>query len=193
MVFFGPLPSTRIGLGTLTANRQTTAMTNATVAANFNQTLDVQTDFTAQVTLNGVAVLDALTQLCCFFLGQILDASIRIDTGLLQNVVRQLPSNAVDIGQSNLYALFTRKVNTGNTCHFIYLQSIVPEAYVAETRLRAASALVAPCGAPHVLVGSVVRFIRGTVPSSQRSAGKNFSVGTATRTASCLAIVCGAL
>ena len=50
MVFFGPLRVRSIGLGALTANRQAAAMAQAAVAANLNQTLDIQADLTAQVT-----------------------------------------------------------------------------------------------------------------------------------------------
>ena len=125
------LAGTCVGLGALTANRQATAMTQAAVAADLNQTLDVEADLTAQVTLYGVAVLDALTQLCCFFLSQILNAGVRVDTGLGQDFVGQLPSDAVDVGQADLYALLTRKVNTGNTCNLH-----LPPKYLAGTCVR---------------------------------------------------------
>jgi len=98
-------------------------MTQAAVAADLNQTLDVEADLTAQVTLYGVAVLDALTQLCCFFLSQILNAGVRVDTGLGQDFVGQLPSDAVDVGQADLYALLTS--TPAIRAIYIYLQSIL--------------------------------------------------------------------
>jgi hypothetical protein len=43
-------------------------MTNAAVAADFNEPLDVKCCFTAQVTLDLAVVVDVLTQLCYFIL-----------------------------------------------------------------------------------------------------------------------------
>ena len=57
-------------------------MAQAAVAANLNQTLDIQADLTAQVTLDVVVALDDFTQLSSLFFGQVLNAGIRIDTGL---------------------------------------------------------------------------------------------------------------
>ena len=130
-------------------------MTQAAVAADFNQALDIQTNLTAQVAFYGVVTLDDFTQLSSLVLGQVLYAGIRIDTSLCKNVIGQLPSDAVDVGQADLYALFTGKVNTGNTCHRnLYLQSLSLRR-VSETSIGAASAPAAPWGTPHVLVGSV--------------------------------------
>ena len=93
MVFFG-LAGTSIGLGALTANRQAAAMAQAAVAANLNQTLDIQADLTAQVTLDVVVALDDFTQLSSLFFGQVLNAGIRIDTGLSKDLVGRFAANA---------------------------------------------------------------------------------------------------
>ena len=63
--------------------------------------------------------MDHFAQLDFLCFSQILNTSIRIDTRLLQNLIGQLPSDAVDIGQTNFYALFSRKVYTGNSCHLL--------------------------------------------------------------------------
>ena len=65
-------------------------MAQAAVAANLNQTLDIQADLTAQVTLDVVVALDDFTQLSSLFFGQVLNAGIRIDTGLSQDLVGRL-------------------------------------------------------------------------------------------------------
>ena len=92
-------------------------MTQAAVAADLNQTLDVEADLTAQVALDVVVAVDYLTQLGGFFFGQVLDAGVRIDTGLGKDFVGRLAANAEDVGQADLHALLAGKVNTGNTCH----------------------------------------------------------------------------
>jgi hypothetical protein len=48
----GSLAGTRIGPGTLSAQRQATTMTNTTEAAKIHQTFDVHGHFSAEVTLN---------------------------------------------------------------------------------------------------------------------------------------------
>ena len=69
-------------------------MAQAAVAANLNQTLDIQADLTAQVTLDVVVALDDFTQLSSLFFGQVLNAGIRIDTGLSQDLVGRFAANA---------------------------------------------------------------------------------------------------
>ena len=92
-------------------------MAQAAVAADFYQALDIQADLTAQVALDVVVAVDNLTQLGGFFFGQVLDAGVRIDTGLGKDLVGRLAANAEDVGQADLHALLAGKVNTGNTCH----------------------------------------------------------------------------
>lgn len=69
-------------------------MAQAAVAANLNQTLDIQADLTAQVTLDVVVALDDFTQLSSLFFGQVLNAGIRIDTGLSKDLVGRFAANA---------------------------------------------------------------------------------------------------
>ena len=113
-----------LGVAALTANRQAAAMAQAAVASNLNQTLDIQADLTAQVTLDVVVALDDFTQLSSLFFGQVLNAGIRIDTGLSKDLVGRFAANAENVGQADLHALLAGKVNTGNTCHTI-ITSIV--------------------------------------------------------------------
>ena len=47
----------------LTANRQATAMTQAAIAAQIHQPLDVHGDLTAQITLDSVVAVDQLADL----------------------------------------------------------------------------------------------------------------------------------
>ena len=73
-------------------------------------------------------------------MSQVLYTGIGIDPSLCKNVIGQLPTDAVDVGQANLYALFTGKVNTGNTCHsYKYLQ-VFSLRRVCETSIGTVSA-----------------------------------------------------
>ena len=74
-------------LGTLPSYRQALAVTHATVATDFNESFDIQSNFTAKVAFYCDVLVDIVTQLCNVFFGQILDADIRIDTGTCQNLI----------------------------------------------------------------------------------------------------------
>ena len=92
-------------------------MTQAAVAADLAQALDVHSGLTTQVTLDDIVMLDSITQQGLLLLSQILDAGIGVDTGGLQNLGCASGANAVDLGQSNFDPLVAGKVNTRNTCH----------------------------------------------------------------------------
>ena len=89
---------------------QTTAVTQTTVAADFAQPLNVHADFTAQVALDGVVILDGVTQQALLILGQILNTGVGIDLGDLQNLSGPCGSDAVDISQRNFNPLVAGKV-----------------------------------------------------------------------------------
>ena len=91
-------------------------MTQAAIAADFAQALDVQSGLTAQVAFDGVG-LDGVTQLLLVCVGQILYTGVGVDTSLRQDVLSALSANTVDISESDLDSLILRQVNTGNTCH----------------------------------------------------------------------------
>ena len=98
-------------------------MAQAAVASNLNQTLDIQADLTAQVTLDVVVALDDFTQLSSLFFGQVLtrvSGLIPVLARISLDVLRPMPN----VGQADLHALLAGKVNTGNTCHTI-ITSIV--------------------------------------------------------------------
>jgi hypothetical protein len=92
---------------------------HAAVAANFRQALDVQSNFTAEVALDGVVLIDDITQRSLLILGEILHTGVRVHIGQLQNVVRAFSANTENISQSDLDSLFAGQVNTSNTCHIL--------------------------------------------------------------------------
>ena len=95
-------------------------MADATVAADFNQTLDVQADFATQVTFDLHVVLDVVTELGNFVLGKILHAGIGIDLGRGKDFLGNRRTDAEDLGQADFHTLFSGQVNARNTCHVWY-------------------------------------------------------------------------
>ena len=87
-------------------------MSDSAVAVDLNQTLDVHCGFAAKFALNGIVVLDLVTELRDLFLCKILSTLVGIDTGLCENVLGAFQSDTVNLGKSDLYALLIRDINT---------------------------------------------------------------------------------
>lgn len=85
-------------------------MTSSAIAVDLNQTLDVESNGSSEVALYDIAVVDNFTDLGFFFVGEVLNAGVRIYTGLSQNIICRLSANAINIGQTYLYALFLGQV-----------------------------------------------------------------------------------
>src|SRR5690606_3895682 len=89
------LAGTGIGTGTLAAQRQTTAMAQATVAAQVHQALDAHGHGAAQVALDGV-LADLGAQRLDLTLDQVLDFAIRRNTGRGADGLRTGAADAVN-------------------------------------------------------------------------------------------------
>src|SRR6187402_2201449 len=111
------LAGARVGLGALAAERQVAPMAQAAIAADFHQALDVERDLLAEVALDAAHFLDDPADVPDVVLGQVLDTDVGTDAGGRQNVVRALPPDAVNIGQSDFDALGARQIYTCDTCH----------------------------------------------------------------------------
>src|SRR2546430_12493774 len=82
------LSGARVGVRTLSADRQVTAMTITTIGADFDEPLDVHRNFLAQVALHHAFAFDDLADTIYFVLTQILDGLHRIHFCLIQNASR---------------------------------------------------------------------------------------------------------
>ena len=92
-------------------------MPQAAVAADLGQALDVKRGLTAQVTFHDVAVVDALTQLGFFLIGEVFYSGVGVDPGCLQYLVCAGSADTIDIGETDLDSLVLGQVNAGYTCH----------------------------------------------------------------------------
>jgi hypothetical protein len=77
------LARARIGVGALAAHRQTATMTQAAIAAEVHQTLDVDADFTAKIALDQIVAVDDFADLQNFLVATdigtlFLDRALRI-------------------------------------------------------------------------------------------------------------------
>src|SRR3954447_15370062 len=82
----GSLAGTSIGLGSLPTNRQTTQVPHSAIALDALQTLQVHTDFAAQVTFDHIlAVLNSMDDLRELLLGEILGADAGFNISLRED------------------------------------------------------------------------------------------------------------
>src|SRR5262245_28742459 len=116
------LARARVGARALAAHRQAAAMPHAAEAADFHQPLDVHRDLLAEIALDAALLLDHPADLAHVVLGQILDADVRRHAGVLEDAVRAHPPDAVDVGETDLDPLGSRKINACDTCHVCSLR-----------------------------------------------------------------------
>ena len=76
-----------VGVRALAANRQRAAMTQAAIAAEVHQALDVHRDFAAQIALDEIVAVDGLADLQDFGVGELVDAALGGDADLLADLL----------------------------------------------------------------------------------------------------------
>src|SRR5437016_9176848 len=91
------LARARVGMGALTAHRQTAAMTQAAIAAEVHQTLDVDADLTAKIALDQIVAVDHFADLQHFLVAELADATVGRDLDLLDDLGRVLLADAMDV------------------------------------------------------------------------------------------------
>ena len=106
-------------------------MADPTVAVNFAQTLDVQRNIPAQVTFHMV-VVDLLTDLLNFIIGQVTDASVRIDPCILQNFIGAGTTDTENVGQADFHSFVFWYINTCYTCQIPSPPVILDVAYASD-------------------------------------------------------------
>ncbi len=92
-------------------------MTQAAVAGQVHQTLDVHRHFAAQVAFDRVIAVDGFTDLQHFGVSQLVDAAAVFDTDLLDDLFSVLGADAVDILERDDHALIGRYVDASDTGH----------------------------------------------------------------------------
>src|SRR5262249_22968260 len=99
----GTFARARVGVRALTANRQTFAMTQAAIAAEVHEALDVHRHFAAQVAFDHVLAVDDLADLNDFGVRELIDAALLFDADALANLDRIHGADAMDVAQRNVH------------------------------------------------------------------------------------------
>src|SRR5580693_3801743 len=106
-------------MGALTAHRQSAAMTQAAIAAEIHQPLDVDAGLATKIALDDIVAVDHFADLEHFGVAQLADAAIQRDLRLLHDLGRALLADAMDVLQRDQHALVGRNVHAGNTGHAV--------------------------------------------------------------------------
>jgi hypothetical protein len=114
----GALARTGVGASALTANRETAAMTNATVAIDRLEALEILLQFAAKVALDHILVLlNDLDDAVELLIGQRLGADIGADFSHFQDVLGAGRPNAVNVGESGFNPFVTGDIDTEEARH----------------------------------------------------------------------------
>lgn len=92
-------------------------MADTAIAADLDESLDIESGLTAKVTLDLAVMIYILTKLRDVILGQVLDSYIGINSCCGDNIACGFATDTVDVGQSDLDSFLSRQVNTSNTRH----------------------------------------------------------------------------
>src|SRR4051794_17855724 len=111
------LARTRIGVGALTAHRQSAAMTQAAIAAEVHQTLDVHAGLATQVAFDHIVAIDDFTNLQDFLIAELRYPALGWNLDFVHDFGGVLLADAMDILERDQHALVGRNVHAGNTGH----------------------------------------------------------------------------
>src|SRR4051794_34409064 len=111
------LAGARVGLGALSAHRESATVAEALVAADLDLAADVGGDLATEVTLHLVGAFDVVAEGDELVVGQVLDPDVAADAGEAQGLQGAGAADAVDVREGDLHALVARDVDAGETCH----------------------------------------------------------------------------
>lgn len=115
----GTFPSAGVCMRALTTNRQCATMSEPAIAANVHQSLDVHLDALAEVAFNLALRFEDRSDATQLVLVQVLNPSINVHRGLVQNRTCARTADTVDVCQPNLGPFIWWKIDACYTCHFL--------------------------------------------------------------------------
>ncbi len=97
-------------------------MTDATVATDIHESLDVQLYLRAQITFHFEFVTDDLTNAGSLVVAPVFHFDVLVHFCFLQDDVRSTATNPIDISEGNFAPLVLRQIDTYNSyCHICFL------------------------------------------------------------------------
>ena len=102
-------------------------MTQAAIAGQIHQALDVHRGFAAKIALDGMFGVDSFANVQNFLVGKVLNATAVINTQLIGDLLRLSGTDSVNICQRDNNALVGGEVYPGNTSHLYLLLHRAPK------------------------------------------------------------------
>ncbi|SBV95591.1 hypothetical protein KM92DES2_10682 [uncultured Desulfovibrio sp.] len=113
----GSLTGAGIGMGALTMHGQTATVTQTTETTNVHKALNVAGDFATQVAFHLVVLFEFLTDLVNFVSGEVVNATLPVNAGGIQNFHGRGTANAINVGERNVHPFAARQINTCYSRH----------------------------------------------------------------------------
>ena len=110
-------------------------MTQAAVATEIHQALDVHGNVAAQVAFDLEALFEHVTDAGDFVFADVVRALLGVDLGAGEDAERRDGTDPVEVGQRNTHLLVARQVNTSNTSHFC-LQTVTMPAQSDASKIQ---------------------------------------------------------
>src|ERR1700735_753889 len=104
-------------MGALTTHRQSAAMTQAAIAAEVHQALDVHAGLAAQIAFDHIVAVDDFADLQHFLVAQLRHTAVIGNLYLLHDLGGILLADAMNVLERDQYALVGRNIHAGNTGH----------------------------------------------------------------------------
>ena len=92
-------------------------MTGAAISTKVHQTLDVELDVTTKIALDAEVAFDRVADFTNVVVVEVVGALVRGDVRLLEHNVRRVATETENVGESDLDAFATRKVDASDTRH----------------------------------------------------------------------------
>ena len=111
------LARARVRVRALSVDRKATTMTEAAVATEVHQTLDVHLDFAAEIAFDAVLGLEQLADALDLVFRQLFGLLGRWDVRTRADLSRERMAHAIEVGERISDLLVSGKVNACNTSH----------------------------------------------------------------------------
>src|SRR5512140_2153542 len=92
-------------------------MTDAAIAPDLDEALDIGLHRAAQIALHLEGALDVVAQPAQLVLGEVADAGSAGHARLLEDAGAGGATDPEDVGERDIGALLSRQINSGDTCH----------------------------------------------------------------------------
>jgi hypothetical protein len=108
-------PGPGVGVSSLPPHRQAPAVSQAPIASDVHQPLDIEGDLLAQFTFDLEILVNGVADAADLVFREVLDPRVTADVGQVENLSRSGTTDPEDVTQGDLHPLFPRQVNACNS------------------------------------------------------------------------------